>query len=170
MSDNVIWEKRCEQGSRRYCFTPFVSRSRTAFLAPWSNAFRQPGGAHRDDSLLRELRRLPFVRRRRSRRGSPYSIQRTRNGTFLIGDTGLVWHDLPKLHAKGDLRVGARSQTGTFRRFNHTAQNRAHSVYAVFDQTLWRPASAGEHGPGLGMFLEYGETDPDASLIYQRFG
>lgn len=102
--------------------------------------------------------------------GTPYAIQPTRNGAFLIGETGLVWRMIPVLGASGDFRVGAWGQTGTYQRFDGTTQAGTDGVYAILDQTLLKPPSGGERIPGLAMFLEYGQTDPNVTAVYQHVG
>ncbi|MGH8012608.1 MAG: carbohydrate porin, partial [Candidatus Binataceae bacterium] len=101
--------------------------------------------------------------------GKPYSIQPSRNGALLIGETGLTWNRFPGLQANGDLRLGFWGATGTFKRFDGATQHGARGYYIVADQTLWKPLSS-NHERGLRAFVEYGHTDRGVTPIYQNIG
>lgn len=101
--------------------------------------------------------------------GAPYAIQPTRNGTFLIGETGLTWSHLPELRTDGDARLGFWGHTGSFKKFDGKAANSAGGMYAIFDQTLWRRAG-NDNARALRGFLEYGRTGQSLSSIYEHFG
>jgi porin len=100
----------------------------------------------------------------------PASVQPTRFGTFIIGETGLQWHGTQLLDFPGNLKVGAWGHTGTFQKFDGTQTNGAQGMYAVFDQTLYQPAEDTDSDRGLRMFAEYGLTQPDVSPIDQHVG
>lgn len=102
--------------------------------------------------------------------GRPYEIQPTSNGAFLIGEAGLQWRSLPNLQHGGDLRLGMWGQTGTFTRLGGSRQQGADGFYAILDQTVWKRESGGLNDHGLRMFLEYGQTDPGVSAVFQHFG
>lgn len=101
--------------------------------------------------------------------GNPYEIQPTRNGAFLIGETGLTWRHLPELEASGDMRLGFWGHTGSFRKFDGQSQTGAEGMYAILDQTLWESAT-GDRARALRGFLEYGRTEDGLSPIYEHFG
>jgi porin len=102
--------------------------------------------------------------------GSPYAIQPTDNGAFLIGQILLTWRHLAGFQAGGDLHLGGWGHTGTFRRFDGESQRGVDGIYAISHQTLWNPSSAGGRGRGLRIFVEYGQTDSSVAPIYQHFG
>lgn len=102
--------------------------------------------------------------------GSPYDIQPASNGIFMIGETGLTWDHLPLLATDGDARLGVWAHTGTFPEFSGGKRNGVQGLYAIFDQTLWRPWRSQGSDKGLGAFLEYGRTDSSVASIYEHFG
>jgi porin len=102
--------------------------------------------------------------------GDPESAQPTRDGMFLIGETGLNWVRFPGLKSEGNLRVGFWGHTGTFTRFDGGTQRGAEGHYVIFDQTLWRPLPEQDEQPGLRTFLEYGQTDRAVAPVYRHLG
>jgi len=111
--------------------------------------------------------------------GQPWAIQPTRNGLFWIGETGFKWEHAPLLGLDGNLKLGFWGHTGTFNRLDGSTQNGAEGFYAILDQTLWQPKEKKDdkqakdkdkEDRGVRMFLEYGETDPDVSQIWQHVG
>jgi len=100
--------------------------------------------------------------------GRPYANEPTPNGDLLIGETGLTWDRLPVLGGDGNLKFGFWGHTGSFTRFDGRTQRGAQGAYAILDQTLWRPA--GDDDRGVGVFLEYGQTDPAVSAIGRHYG
>ena len=57
--------------------------------------------------------------------GNPASIQFTRHGQFVIGETGLTWKNFPGLGGDGNLKAGAWGHTGIFERFTGGSQHGA---------------------------------------------
>jgi carbohydrate-selective porin OprB len=102
--------------------------------------------------------------------GSPQLNQPARHGKLLMGETGLTWTRLPALKADGNLRLGFWGHTGTFRRFDGATQRGAEGLYAIFDQTLWKPPGGPNDKRGLRTFLEYGQTDRAVTPIHRHFG
>ena len=102
--------------------------------------------------------------------GRPESIQPTRHGKLLIGETGFNWSRLSVLKADGNLRLGFWGHTGTFTRFDGDAQRGAEGLYVILDQTLWQPLPGPNERRGLRTFLEYGQTDRAVAPIYRHFG
>ena len=102
--------------------------------------------------------------------GSPFAIQPTRDGALFLGEVGLKWTYAPVLRTDGNLKLGFWGHTGTFTRFDGTAQQGAQGFYAIIDQTLWKPSDKEDEARGVRVFLEYGETDPDVSAISQHTG
>lgn len=97
--------------------------------------------------------------------GHPQSIQPTRSGVLFIGETGWRWQRAPLLGAGGNLKLGAWGHTGAFARLDGGQQIGAEGYYAVFDQTLWRPAGEPAQGRGVRSFLEAGKTQAAVSAI-----
>ncbi|HTS18369.1 MAG TPA: carbohydrate porin [Verrucomicrobiae bacterium] len=100
--------------------------------------------------------------------GQPWTIQPTRNGAFLVGETGLTWSNAPGLGYDGNLKFGYWGHTGTFPRLDGGTQQGAEGLYAILDQTLWQPHEQDDRG--LRMFLEYGRTDPNVGQIWEHVG
>jgi porin len=98
----------------------------------------------------------------------PASVQPTKFGTLIIGETGLQWHGL--LNFPGNVKLGAWGHTGTFQKFDGTQQRGADGMYVVFDQTLYQPAGEKDSDRGLRMFAEYGLTQPDVNPIDRHIG
>ena len=93
-----------------------------------------------------------------------------KNGLFIIGETGLIWKHLASWQADGNLRLGAWDDTGTFAKLNGGETHGTKGFYCVFDQTLWKPDWDASETRGVRMFMEYGETPGDVSLIDKQFG
>jgi porin len=102
--------------------------------------------------------------------GTPSAIQPTQYGILLIGEAGVIWKHDPLLQYDGNFKFGYWGHTGTFTRFDGSTQQGAEGFYAIFDQTLWKPTDKEDEARGLRMFLEYGQTDPAVSAIYQHTG
>ncbi|HEX4087054.1 MAG TPA: carbohydrate porin [Chthoniobacteraceae bacterium] len=102
--------------------------------------------------------------------GDPSGIQPTENGTLFIGETGVKWSRSPWPGGDGDLKIGFWGHTGTFTRLDGGSQRGAEGFYAGFDQTLWKPTAKDDEQRGIRMFLDYGETDPRVSTIWQNGG
>jgi porin len=102
--------------------------------------------------------------------GAPQDAQLSNNGAFLIGEAGLTWQNAPIFKRGGNLKLGFWGHTGTFTRFDNSQQRGTYGCYAIFDQTLWRPAEEPQNGRGVRMFLVYGRTQLSITPIYQHFG
>lgn len=98
--------------------------------------------------------------------GHPQNVQPAKNGMFLIGETGLRWEHSPVFDADGNLKLGVWGDTGTFTRLSGGEQTGAHGVYAIADQTLWRPrGDSPQGGRGVRVFLECGRTQGNLNDI-----
>jgi porin len=97
--------------------------------------------------------------------GHPQSIQPTKDGALLLGETGVRWDHAPLLGKDGNLKFGAWGHTGTFTRFDGSQQNGADGYYAIFDQTLWQPHGEPEQGRGVRAFAEAGQTRASVTPI-----
>jgi porin len=102
--------------------------------------------------------------------GRPQDIQVSQFGSFLIGETGLRWRQVPLLQSDGNLKFGVWGHTGSFPRFDGTQQRGTHGFYAIFDQTLWQPGGESRNGRGVRSFLVYGRTQQTITPIDQQFG
>ena len=100
----------------------------------------------------------------------PAKIQASEYGAFLIGETGLKWHEAPVLELPGNLKLGEWGQTGTFTRFDGIQQQGTYGTYAILDQTLWQPKGEPDSGRGVRTFLEYGQTQNDINIIDRHIG
>ena len=102
--------------------------------------------------------------------GHPAAIQPTANGKLLIGETGLTWKQIPGVATDGNLRLGVWEHTGTFTQFDGQTQHAAQGLYAIFNQTIWKPTSNSDDMRGIRTFLEYGQTDHTVSQIDWHYG
>ena len=103
--------------------------------------------------------------------GKPASIQPSINGTLWIGESGLTWDHLSAKSDDGNLRLGIWKHTGKFNRTDDNSPvNEAGGIYAVINQTLWKPISEKESNRGLRMFLEYAQASKGIAPVYQHFG
>jgi len=102
--------------------------------------------------------------------GSPQAAQLTQGGMFYIGETGLKWKHLAEWQADGNLRVGFWGDTGNFTRLDGGMERGTHGMYAIVDQTLWKPTSKEDETRGLRTFLEYAQTPGDVSIIDRHIG
>lgn len=102
--------------------------------------------------------------------GTPQDFQHTSGGALLIGESGSNWRHFPRLHTDGDFRFGLWAHTGKFEEFDGGSRYGAEGVYAILDQTLWRPVPGYDDQRGLRSFVEYGYTDRRVSPIYQHAG
>jgi porin len=102
--------------------------------------------------------------------GSPQSLQLSKSGSFLIGETGLKWQHAPLVQGEGNLKLGAWGHSGRFPRLDGLEQRGTYGYYAILDQTLWQPAGALRDGRGVRTFLIYGRTQQTINPINQHFG
>ncbi|HEY5370378.1 MAG TPA: carbohydrate porin [Hanamia sp.] len=103
--------------------------------------------------------------------GKPGSVQPTLNGTLWITESGLTWSHLSGKAADGNLRLGIWTHTGEFNRTeDSSAVHGASGMYAVINQTIWKPVSETETNRGLRMFVEYARSDKGVAPVYQQFG
>ena len=102
--------------------------------------------------------------------GSPQAAQLTQSGAFIIGETGLKWKHLADWQNDGNVRLGFWGDTGTFTTLNGGREQGTHGIYAIANQTLWKPGSKEDETRGVRMFLEYAQTPGDISVIDRHIG
>ncbi len=102
--------------------------------------------------------------------GSPQSVQVSKSGAFLIGETGLKWQHAPLFQSPGNLKLGAWGHTGTFPRLDGSEQQGTYGYYVILDQTLWQPPGQPLDGRGVRTFLIYGRTQQTITPINQHIG
>jgi len=97
--------------------------------------------------------------------GEPQDIQPTSNGTFLIGEAGVLWRRSRSSAYSNNLKLGIWGHTGTFTRFSGSPQQGTYGYYLILNQTLWQPAGEPDNGRGLRGFIEYGYTQGSVNVI-----
>lgn len=102
--------------------------------------------------------------------GHPSFNEPTQDGKLLIAESGLTWKHLAAWPADGNLRLGLWDHTGRFARLAGGTQRDTTGVYAILDQTLWRPGADPAEPRGLRAFGEYAHTDGSVSPLTTQFG
>lgn len=90
---------------------------------------------------------------------------------FLVGEAGVAW-SIEHAALPGSLAVGAWRHTGTFDRLDgNGVEHGTDGLYAVLNQTLWRPAGAGaDDVRGLLGFVQLGLADAAVSEVDAHVG
>jgi porin len=89
---------------------------------------------------------------------------------FYIGEAGRRW-TVDDGRLPGRFGFGAWHNTNRFERFDGTKQTGAGGFYALFDQTLYRPAGIPTTDPrGIGLFLMAATSDGAVSQIDGNLG
>jgi porin len=102
--------------------------------------------------------------------GEPYELKPTTGGIFSIVEGDGKW-SLVQANLPGRLGVGGYYHNGQFPRFDGAIQSGAGGMYAVFDQTLWRPPGSIDGGnTGIGVFAQGATGDANVNLIDWQSG
>lgn len=93
----------------------------------------------------------------------------SRATAFLILETGLEWSATDQ-YLPGRGKVGVWHNTTDLERFDGSEQSGVTGGYLIVEQTLHRVSNDPDDARGLGMFLQYGITDPDVSEVKHHLG
>lgn len=102
--------------------------------------------------------------------GRPQNVQPAKNGTFLIGEAGVLWRHALIFSRAGNLKLGFWRHTGTFTRFDGLRQRGTYGYYLICNQIFWQPGGESEDGRGLRTFLGYGHTQKIINTIDWNLG
>jgi len=102
--------------------------------------------------------------------GAPQAAQLTEDAMFFIGETGLKWKRLCSLQEDGNIRLGFWGDTGTFPSLGGGRKEGTHGIYAIADQTLWKPTPQEDETRGLRLFMEYAQSPGDVSIVDRHIG
>ena len=100
--------------------------------------------------------------------GHPEAIERASGGAFLIGELGDRWTIAGNL--PGHAAIGGWGHTGQFPKFQGGHVEGTGGFYAFGDQSFYHEALADGSARDLGLFLQYGASDPSVSQMSQHVG
>jgi porin len=91
-------------------------------------------------------------------------------GVFIISEAGLTWAAGPRELA-GRLALGGWHHTADFEGFDGRLHSGTSGMYVVAEQQVYKvdPANV-DDARGVGVFLQYGQTDGDISAIEWHLG
>ena len=92
--------------------------------------------------------------------GSPYAVNPTAGGVFIIAELGGKW-TVGSDKLPGRIAVGGFHHTGEFQRFDQTHQQGTSGIYAVIDQTV---------SSSVSVFAQFGIADANISPIDTHVG
>jgi porin len=102
--------------------------------------------------------------------GHPQDLKPSSGGVFSIVEAGSKWN-LATVDLPGRLGIGGYYHNGQFPRFDGNVQDGAAGMYAVLDQTIWRPSTCKDGcNAGIGVFAGYAFANSNVSLIDQQAG
>jgi len=102
--------------------------------------------------------------------GHPEAIERAAGGAFLIGEAGARWSLSGSLNYPGHAALGAWGHTGEFPKFQGGHAEGTGGFYAFADQSVYQQALPGGTNRDVGLFLQYGASDPSVSQMAQHIG
>ncbi len=100
--------------------------------------------------------------------GHPSAIEREAGGAFMIGEAGARW-TLPG-NLVGHAGIGGWGHTGTFPDFHGGHAEGTGGGYFFADQSLFHEAANQPPDRDLGVFFQYGLSDPSVSPIAEHIG